>query len=78
MIPRGEYLSGTLNLGTASLYFEKGAVLKGSGDWNDYYPNGFSHNEMHDCISLLYSIDHDDISISGHGSYHTERYHHSK
>lgn len=68
VIPRGEYLTGTLNLGAASLYFEKGAILRGSGDWNDYYPNGFAHNEMHDCISLLYSMGHDDISIGGYGT----------
>ncbi|HIZ55562.1 MAG TPA: glycoside hydrolase [Firmicutes bacterium] len=67
VVPAGTYITGTLNLGGASLYLEKGAVLKGSGNREDYYPNGFAHNEMHDCISLIYSMNHSDISISGHG-----------
>lgn len=46
VIPRGVYIAGTLNLGSASLYLEKGAVLKASGEFEDYTDNGFVHNEM--------------------------------
>lgn len=68
VIPRGTYITGTLNLGSASLYLEKGAVLKGSANHSDYRANGFVHNEMHKCISLLYSLNNDDITISGYGT----------
>jgi polygalacturonase len=68
VIPRGTFITGTLNMGRASLYLEKGAVLKGSGDPKDYYPNGFTHNEMKECTSMLYSFENDDISISGEGT----------
>lgn len=67
LVPKGTYITGTLRLGNASLYLEKGAVLKGSGNWEDYHANGFRHNEMHECISLLYSMNGNDISISGEG-----------
>lgn len=67
VVPSGTYITGTLNLGGASLYLEKGAVLKGSDNWEDYYANGFVHNEMHECISLIYSMDHDGLSVSGDG-----------
>ncbi len=67
VVPAGLYVTGTLDLGSASLHLEKGAVLKGSGDWADYRHNGFRHNEMHETISLLYSMGHDDITIDGDG-----------
>lgn len=67
IIPKGHFLSGTLNMGTASLYLEKGAVLKASEDLNDYYHNGFRHNEMKETISFLYSLTPDNITISGEG-----------
>lgn len=67
VIPKGTYITGTLNLGRASLYLEKGAVLKGSDNWKDYYANGFRHNEMRECISLLYCMEAEDVSISGPG-----------
>lgn len=67
VIPSGEYITGTLNLGGASLYLEKGAVLKGSEALEDYYDNGFRHDELHETICLLYSMDHNDITISGEG-----------
>lgn len=46
IIPSGVYLSGTIHLKNTSLYLERGAVLKGSSNINDYYENGFLHNEM--------------------------------
>ena len=66
-VPRGTFISGTINMGRASLYLEKGAVLKASGDMRDYYHNGFVHNEMKETISFLYSVTPDDITISGEG-----------
>lgn len=68
VVPRGEYITGTLNMGCASLHLEKGAVLRGSSDWADYRPNGFVHNEMVDTVSLLYAMDAQDISITGEGA----------
>lgn len=68
VIPRGTYIAGTLNLGSASLYLEKGAVLKASSDFADYVENGFVHNEMRKTLSFLYSMNHEDISISGEGT----------
>ena len=41
------------SMGGASLYLEKGAVLKGSDNWDDYRTNGYLHNEMQDCICRL-------------------------
>lgn len=67
VIPKGTYLSGTLNLGSASLYLEKGATLKASSNPADYYHNGYRHNEMIQTICFLYSMNHDDITISGEG-----------
>lgn len=67
-IPRGTYITGTLNLKNASLYLEKGAVLKGSDNWADYRANGFRHNEMHDTISLIYCMNEADVSICGQGT----------
>ena len=68
VVPRGTYVTGTLSLGSASLYLEKGAVLKGSDRWEDYRANGFRHNEMRECISLIYCMNGNDISISGEGT----------
>lgn len=68
VIPRGTYVAGTLNLGNASLYLEKGAVLKASPDFSDYVDNGFVHNEMRQTISFLYSMNQENISISGDGT----------
>lgn len=67
VIPAGTFISGTINMGSASLYLEKGAVLKASGNMKDYYHNGFVHNEMKETISFLYSLTPDDITISGEG-----------
>jgi polygalacturonase len=67
-IPSGTFITGTLNLGSASLYLEKGAVLLASDDPEDYYENGFEHNEMRKCISLLFSLGQSNISIWGEGT----------
>jgi hypothetical protein len=68
IIPAGIYLTGTINIKTASLYLEKGAVLMGSPDIEDYPFYGFVHNEMGNVLSLLYSMDTSDVSISGEGT----------
>ena len=67
VIPRGEFITGTLNLGNASLYLEKGAVLKGSPDYADYPSIGYDHNEMRDVKSLIYAMDQEDVHIFGQG-----------
>jgi polygalacturonase len=68
VIPKGTFYTGTINMGNASLYLEKGAILKGSANPEDYYENGFVHNEMRKCISLLYSQNSDGIKIAGEGT----------
>ncbi len=68
VVPQGVYMAGTLNLGSASLYLEKGAVLKASPNLADYRDNGFVHNEMRQTVSFLYSMSHDDLSIQGEGT----------
>jgi polygalacturonase len=68
LVPAGTYLTGTLNLKGVSLYLEKGAILKGSPDINDYPFYGFVHNEMGNVHSLLYSMDAEGITISGEGT----------
>ena len=50
------------------MYLEKGAVLKGSKNIQDYVFNGFEHNEMGKTLSLLYTIHNNDILISGEGT----------
>lgn len=66
-IPLGEFLTGTINLRSASLYLEKGAVLKGSPDMKDYVWNGYQHNEMGKVLSLIYSLENQRIRIWGEG-----------
>ena len=68
VIPFGEFITGSLNLGRASLHLEKGAVLKGSPYIEDYPFNGYHHNEMGETLSLLYVFDGADITISGEGT----------
>lgn len=68
VVPRGVYMAGTLNLGSASLYLEKGAVLKASPSLADYRDNGFVHNEMRQTVCFLYSMSHDNLSIHGEGT----------
>ena len=68
VIPAGTFKTGTLNLKSASLFLEKGAVLLGSAYREDYYPNGYIHGEFNETISLLYSLGGQDISIYGEGT----------
>ena len=39
VVPKGTYIAGTLNIWKASVYLEKGAVLKASSDLADYVDN---------------------------------------
>jgi polygalacturonase len=68
VIPAGTFLAGTINMKGASLYLEKGAVLKGSPDIKDYPFYGFMHNEMGETLSLLYCQDCEGVTISGEGT----------
>lgn len=68
IIPTGVFITGTLNLGSASLYLDKVTVLKGSQNMKDYVFNGFEHNEMGKTLSLLYTFHNNDILISGEGT----------
>lgn len=67
VIPRGSFLSGTLNLGSASLCLEKGARLVASRSMDDYVPNGYEHNEMGKALCLLSAMDQQDVRIYGQG-----------
>lgn len=68
VVPKGTYIAGTLNIWNASIYLEKGAVLKASPDLADYVDNGFVHNEMKKTVSFLYAMHEEDICISGEGT----------
>ncbi len=67
-IPEGVYLTGTINIGRASIYLEKGAVLKGSAKEEDYPPIGYVHNEMYQTKCLLWSWGAQNIKIYGEGT----------
>lgn len=68
VIPAGTFKTGSLNLKGADLYLEKGAVLLGSERREDYTFNGYVHCEFGETFSLLYSLNHQDITISGEGT----------
>ncbi len=68
VIPRGTFISGTVNMGSASLQLEKGAVLMASGRMEDYRHNGYDHNEMRSTTCLLYAMDADGIRVWGEGT----------
>ncbi len=68
IIPAGCWVSGTLNLRSASLYLQKGAVLKASEDLQDYPALDFVHNEMIQVTSFLYSMNAEGIRIGGEGT----------
>lgn len=67
-VPNGIFKTGTLNLKSASLYIEKGAVLLGSEKPEDYVFNGFLHNELGECKALIYSMEGKEITIEGEGT----------
>ena len=68
VFPKGEYITGTLDLRGVSICLERGAVLRASTDKSDYRTIGYHHNEMGDVISLLYSFNADGMNIYGEGT----------
>jgi len=67
VIPKGTFITGTINLGKSSLEIQKGAVLKGSPNLCDYPSFGYTHAEMGDTTSMIYAINSDNIKIYGEG-----------
>ena len=67
LIPSGTWTTGTINIKGASLYLDKGACLKGSGNIDDYSYIDYIHSEMGPVLPLIYSMDEEDITISGEG-----------
>ena len=67
-IPTGTFLTGTIVLKGVSLYLEPGAVIKGSGNLEDYPVQDFHHNEMGWLRALIICRDADHVSITGHGT----------
>ncbi len=67
-IPAGIYLTGTINLKGVSLYLEKGAVIKGSSNIEDYPKQDYIHNEMGALRALIINRDEDNVSITGEGT----------
>ncbi len=68
VFPRGRYITGTVDIKGASVYLEKGSVWKGSENFEDYCDNGYVHGELHQTISLIYSMHHENITITGNGT----------
>lgn len=74
ILPPGTYRSGTVWLGDGTdFHLEKGAVLLGSPDLNDYnnegaYPQNFgSKHEGWSAAHLVIALEKRDVSISGNG-----------
>jgi polygalacturonase len=68
VVPRGTFYTGSLNLGTSSLELEKGAVLMGSANIDDYAPIGYDHAEMGNVRSLIYAVEAEGIRVYGEGT----------
>ena len=66
-IPPGTFLTGTIDISGASLCLEKGAILKGSANMEDYPANSFVHNEMGPVQALIVCFDSEHIKIFGEG-----------
>ncbi|MGN0764325.1 MAG: glycoside hydrolase family 28 protein [Aristaeellaceae bacterium] len=66
-IPRGTYLTGTLNLKNVTLCLGKGACLKASENLEDYRYIDYVHMEMGRVLPLLYSMETDGVRICGEG-----------
>lgn len=68
IVPAGIYLTGTINLKSASLHLEKGAVIKGSPNMEDYPVQDFVHNELGGLRALIVCFDQQNIVIDGEGT----------
>jgi len=67
-IPPGIFLTGTIDITGVSLYLEKGAVLKGSPNLEDYPPQHYIHNEFQHVKALIVCYESEYVSISGEGA----------
>lgn len=67
-VPDGVYLTGTLSLNGASLHLDSGAVLKASGNMEDYPEQPYHHNEMGVLRAMLVNLGHDHVTIEGSGT----------
>lgn len=68
LVPPGVYLSGTIDLKGASLYLEKGAVIKASPNLQDYPVQDFVHNELGPLRALIVCLAGEDVVLSGEGT----------
>ena len=67
-IPSGHYTVRPIALrSNICLYLEAGAVVKASGNPDDYAPIGYNHNEMGDVTSVFYAMDSENITVRGDG-----------
>lgn len=66
-VPAGCFLTGTIDLQGVSLHLEKGAVIKGSPNREDYPVMPFRHNEMGDLQALIVCLGGDGVVIDGDG-----------
>lgn len=63
IVPAGVFVTGTLYLySNIDLYLQSGAVLKGSGNLEDYAPAGTVH------LGMIYAENASNITISGEGT----------
>ncbi len=67
-VPSGVFRSGTIVLNGASLHLESGAVLKASGNLDDYPELPFHHNELGTLRAFLVNLGHDNVTIDGRGT----------
>ena len=68
VVPPGTFLSGTVELkSNITVSLSPGAILRGSGNIDDYPPIPFRHNELGQVRSLLWAIGQTDLRITGSG-----------
>ena len=67
LVPAGCFLTGTIDLQGVSLHLEKGAVIKGSPNREDYPIMPFHHNELGDLQALIVCLEGEDVIIDGDG-----------
>lgn len=68
VVPAGTFLTGTIDLQGVSLYLEKGAMIKGSPNREDYPVMPYHHNELGDLQALIVCLGGEDVSIEGAGT----------
>lgn len=71
IVPAGKYYIGTVQLkSNITLELLSGAEIYGSKNLEDYYVNGYVHNELGEVLSLFYAINEENICVFGNGSIH--------